>query len=148
MRFALLGCCVMVWLAGGCAPSFCGEWLEDGVRGDNGVLTDASGRRRAAMQFDPISTVRYGAFSEEAGVVDAQTVMSDSYFLFDGGRSAQAGGIIARLEGDRLTAWAGGVERHFSRVKGKSIFPPHVKLPQWSAQADQASPDRYASAAP
>ena len=143
--FLILGGLMLAALVG-CAPTFAGEWLERPLS-DAGPVDDALlGFRRAAFQFDPISTVRYGAFNEANGIVDASTVASDQYFLFDGGKTAQFGQIMARLEGNTLIASvSGGRERHFSRVNGKSIFPPLVVLPQMYGAAPEKSRPRYLS---
>jgi hypothetical protein len=136
-------------LAGGC-NNFSGEWLEVEPLRLAEDHTPADDTYRVALQFDPVSTVRSGFFSERMGVVDDKSVQADTYFLFDGWQRAQFGTVIASLSGDRLTAQVGNrPPREFVRVKGKSIFPPHVKWPQYSAQADPApvSP-KYASAAP
>jgi hypothetical protein len=123
----LLGLLVLGTGCGHVPPGFAGEWLED--------ATDSRpGQWRVALHFDSISTVRYGPYREAPGVVDAEALQSDAYFLFDGWRKAQFGGVIAWIdESDRLHAATGdGPERSFTRVRGRSIFPPYVTLPQFA----------------
>src|SRR5262245_16475586 len=85
----------------GCS-GFGGEWLEEGVMGPNGRLESVSGVRRLALRFNPPAGIQYGQYSERLSVVDARTVESDLYFLFDGWKTAQFGEMIAHKEGDHL----------------------------------------------
>jgi hypothetical protein len=150
MRSTILVLLMTGLLAGGC-NSFSGEWLE--VQNDP-ALEDAvappDDTYRVAFQFDPVSTVRSGFFSERMGVVDDDSVQADTYLLFDGWQRAQFGTVIASLHGDRLVAQIGSrPPREFVRVQGKSIFPPLVRWPQYSAEAKPVMPSpKYASAAP
>ena len=83
-----------------------------------------------ALNFDPVSTVWFGRYSERGDVVDNTSVESDNYFVFDGCKAAQFGSSVARIDGDHMDASvSGGVERHFTRVKGHDIFPPTVQIP-------------------
>jgi hypothetical protein len=144
--FSLLTMCL---LACGC-NNFSGEWLElPREKTPDDALTEDD-TYRVALQFDPVSTVRSGFFSERMGVVDDKSVQADTYFLFDGWQRAQFGTVIATMHGDRLTAQIGNrPPREFARVYGKSIFPPLVRWPQYSAEAKPAAGSpKYASAAP
>jgi hypothetical protein len=149
MKITALAMLMTSLLAGGC-NTFSGEWLEVASSHQADYPAPVDDTYRIALQFDPVSTVRSGFYSEKMGVVDDKSVQADTYFLFDGWRRAQFGAVIASLHGDRLTAVIGNrPPREFTRVKGKSIFPPHVKWPQYSAQARPApSSVKYASAAP
>ena len=144
--FALLSMCL---LAGGC-NTFRGEWLETERESFDKVALTDDDTHRIALQFDPVSTVRSGFYSERMGVVDDKSVQADTYFLFDGWQRAQFGTVIATMRGDRLTAQIGNrPPREFTRVRGKSIFPPLVRWPQYSAEAKpDAGAPKYASAAP
>lgn len=114
----------------GCAK-FDGEWLEVAPLDSAGL---DSGYRRSAIKFEPPSMVRSGFFVEKMGVVDGTSVQVGSYYLYDGWKVAQIGAMTARVKGDQMIATvADGPERHFQRVKGKSIFPPRVTLPSWGA---------------
>src|SRR5262245_7679784 len=147
MRVTVLGLLMTALLSGGC-NTFSGEWLE--VEGTIAEPVPPDDTYRVALQFDPVSTVRSGLFSERMGVVDDKSVQADTYFLFDGWQRAQFGTVIATMHGDRLTAQIGNrPPREFERVRGKSIFPPLVRWPQYSAEAKPAgvSP-KYASVAP
>ena len=114
----------------GCSK-FDGEWLEDGVMHPDGYLVSSTGERRMAVKFDVPSTVRTGLYVQRTGVVDAKSVQTDNYFLFDGFNAAQFGGMTAKIDGDHLLANVplGPVHR-FSRVPGHSIFPPPVLFPE------------------
>jgi len=128
-------------LAGGCSQ-FAGQWVEEGTLGPNGELRPPEGARRMALEFHPPGLVRVGQYIDRSGVVDAESVQSDQYTLFDGNRSAQFGAIIARLEGGRLIAHSGGVgepERRYVRVHGRSVFPPRVTLEALALNTPDAS---------
>ena len=117
----------------GCTAGFTGEWVEQGVPGPNGTPISATGERRMALSFDPVSGMRYGRLNETAGKVDNISVQSDQYFVFDGWRSAEFGSMIATVDGDHMTAGiTGGEKREFTRVHGPSIFPPLVELPSFT----------------
>jgi hypothetical protein len=119
--------------AGGCTAGFTGEWLEEGVSGPDGRQISPTGDRRVALSFDPVSGVRYGRYNERVGVVDNVSSASGEYFVFDGWNKAQFGSLIARVDGDRMSAAiTGGQERIFHRVHGPSIFPPLVELPSFT----------------
>lgn len=128
----LLGLITMLIVGVGCQETFTGEWVEDGIAGPHGWEPSPTGGRREALQFDGISTVRVGALSTWARVVDNQTVQFNQYFVYDGGRSAQFGSLIARFEdGKMVVASADGTtKRVFVRQNGPSIFPPYIQLPR------------------
>ena len=135
-------------LAGGCAPTFTGQWLEEKGPAPGEATGLTRDYVRMALDFDPISSVRVGIYDEKAGVVDDESVQLDQYFVYDGGRVAQFGAARARLAGnDKLIANVAGTERNFDKVKGHGIFPPLVKIPPL-IQADPQTRDRYASASP
>ena len=94
MRLALMS--LLILFATGCASSFSGEWLEDAHAGSS------TGERRMALKFEDLSVIRYGSYNSLEQVVDAQSVQSGSYFIFDGGRKAQFGSMIGRIDGDHL----------------------------------------------
>jgi hypothetical protein len=149
MRSTVLALVTLGLLGCGC-NTFSGEWLEiqSPLVSENPAPHDDT--YRVALQFDPVSTVRSGYYSERMGVVDDTSVQADTYLLFDGWQRAQFGTVIATMHGDRLTAQIGNrPPREFARVQGKSIFPPLVRWPQYSAEA-QPGPDspKYASIAP
>jgi hypothetical protein len=125
MRLALMS--LLVLFASGCASSFSGEWLEDAGAG---VPKNPTGERRMALKFEDLAVIRYGSYNSLEQVVDAQSVQTGSYFIFDGGRKAQFGSMIARVDGDHLYATVSGdVERRFVKIHSRSIFPPPVQLP-------------------
>lgn len=132
VTYLLLGLITMLVVGVGCQETFTGEWVEDGIAGPHGWEPSPTGGRREALQFDGISTVRIGALSGWAKVVDNQTVQSDQYFVFDAGRSAQFGALVARFEdGKMVVASADGTtKRVFVRQNGASIFPPYIQLPR------------------
>jgi hypothetical protein len=145
MRSTLL-LMAMGLLACGC-NTFSGEWLEVNQEKFGGPAMTDDDTHRIALQFDPVSTVRSGFYSERMGMVDDTSVQADTYFLLDGWQRAQFGTVIAVMHGDRLTAQIGNrPPREFARVYGKSIFPPLVRWPQYSAEAKPApSSVKYAS---
>jgi hypothetical protein len=121
-------CALVLTMGVGCV-SFDGEWLEDGTITKDGTIV-APLNSRMALRFNPPSLLETGMYNDEMKVVDATSVQSDQYFLFDGWRTAQFGSTIARHEGHRLVIVVGdGVQRQLTRVKGKSIFPPRVRIP-------------------
>ena len=127
----LFGICVAL-LCTGCTAGFTGEWVEQGVPGPNGSMISATGERRMALSFDPVSGMRYGRMNETANVVDNVSLRSDEYFVMDGWRTAQFGSMVATVDGDHMTAGiTGGEKREFTRVHGPSIFPPLVELPSF-----------------
>lgn len=135
-RGALLVGLSLLLLVGGCASRFDGEWLEEGIVDASGKLTPADPARRTALRFDPPCTLRYGSYADRAGVVDAETEQFDTYWIMQDGHVAQAGEMSARVAGDHLTAVVGDdTTRRFIRVRGKSIFPPALKLPSLSSAA-------------
>jgi hypothetical protein len=136
MRSILLTLCgAFLMLSGGCTANFNGQWLEEPVPGPNGQTLSSTGERRIALEFDPISGMRWGRYDEKIGLVDCTTVRSSSYAVFDGWNTAQFGSMNAKVEGDHMTAnILGGVERHFVRLPGKDIFPPMVQLPSLTEQ--------------
>lgn len=146
MRQTLLLSGILMLLAGGCAPTFSGQWLEEARTPRPGDIKDRD-YVRMALDFDPISSVRVGIYNEAAGVVDEESVQMDQYLVYDGGRTAQFGAGTARLEGDHLSANVAGVSRKFDRVRGPSIFPPIVKLPSL-IDSNPPTRDRYATASP
>lgn len=116
--------CVLMCV--GCASKFDGEWVE--VRAQE-HQTIATNEPRMAINFCPPSMVRVGLVVEKMDVVDGNSVQEAAYFLFDGWTKAQFGTMVARVEGDEMvTINAGGTERRFKRVKGKSVFPPRVQM--------------------
>ena len=130
MRRNLLVMSCLLLLAGGCGSKFAGEWVEEGSFDEDGVFQEASGQRRLALRFDPPSTVRYGAFVQNGGVVDHQSVQTDTYLTMQNRNVAQFGSMIARVDRGRLIATIGGdVVTRFERVRGKRVFPPAVYLP-------------------
>jgi hypothetical protein len=139
MKPTIVACSVLLMLAGGCAGRFGGEWLEQGTFARDGSFVPAEGNRREALKFMPPSTVRYGKYVTDAGVVDEQGVQQDTYFTMDDGKVAQFGATIARVEGDRMTTFVGAEpSRLFVRVKKRTeIFPPMAVLPSL-AKADRA----------
>ena len=138
MRFAVAAMCLgtVSVLAGGC-NKFAGEWLEEGRLDRNGQMVRTEGPRRMALKFDPIATVRTGAYVDGPGVVDDQVTSADTYFTMQHGNIAQFGATIAKIEGrDRLKTWVGAEEsRQFVRIKGPSVFPPPVVAPSLESAA-------------
>jgi hypothetical protein len=127
-RLALAVCCTTMLAACGCSK-FAGEWIEEGSVTPAGVYKPSEGPRRMALKFEPIATVRQGAFVDDAGVVDGQVVSADTYYVMDAGKVAQFGSIIARLKGNEMITYIGAEEsRHFKRISGPSIFPPRVYM--------------------
>jgi hypothetical protein len=132
MRLMFLICGGLM-LIGGCTSNFSGQWLEEGVPGPNGQLVSATGEKRIALEFDPVSGMRWGRFDERTGQVDNGSWQSDNYYVLDGWTTAQFGSMNAKVEGDRMTAGiVDGTERHFRRLPGKDIFPPLVQMPSFT----------------
>ncbi|WP_428939118.1 hypothetical protein [Fontivita pretiosa] len=128
--WTFLAIAMLVALSGGCAPSFTGQWLEEGVAGRDGVRASVTGLKRMALDFGPIAEVRYGTFDERAGVVDAASLQSAPYYKFAGGKIAQFGAMTARLEGrQHMIVTVGDVQMRFNRHRGRSIFPPLITPP-------------------
>src|SRR4051794_17573516 len=135
MRLVLLALSCITLFLGGCTAGFTGEWVEQGVPGPNGTPISATGERRLALSFDPISGMRYGRVNESVGVVDNNSVRSDQYFVYDGWSKAQFGSMIAKVSGDEMEAGiSGGEKRKFTRVHGPSIFPPLVEIPSFTGK--------------
>jgi hypothetical protein len=133
----------LLLLAGGCGSKFAGEWIEEGSYDKDGVFQEASGQRRLALRFDPPATVRYGALVNRAGVVDQQSVQTDTYLTMQNRTVAEFGSVIARVDRGRLLATIGGdYVMRFQRVTGKRVFPPAVFLPSL-AKVDDATPMRH-----
>src|SRR5262245_30984283 len=133
-RFAVVVlCCVPLIGAVGCSTNkFQGEWLEESRLAADGQYHRTEGPRRMAVRFEPIATVRTGAYVDGPGVVDRQVMSADTYFTMEKGNVAQFGAIIARVDGNRMTTWVGAEEsRQFVRLpKGKpTVFPPLVVIP-------------------
>jgi hypothetical protein len=124
----VLSCLLL--LASGCGSKFAGEWVEEGSYDEKGVFQEATGQRRLALRFDPPATVRYGALVNRAGVVDQQSVQTDTYLTMQDRTVAEFGSVIARVDRGRLLATIGGdYVMRFERVRGKRVFPPAVYLP-------------------
>ena len=127
--FAVVCCCTSFALVAGC-NKFAGEWLEEGRLDRNGQFARTEGPRRMALKFEPIATVRSGAYIDGPNVVDDQVTSADTYFTMQNGTVAQFGSTIAKVDGDHLTTWVGAEEsRRFVRIKGPSVFPPPVVAP-------------------
>jgi hypothetical protein len=148
MRSIILALCAVVMAgATGCAK-FDGEWLEVGRIEADGTVTPSEGRRWA-VKFSPPSLVQNGIYLAEMDVVDANTVQSEQYFLYDGWTVAHFGSVVARYDGEYLiAAVSGGQSRKLARVKGKSIFPPRVRIPELGRATQPPAAEQLASAAP
>jgi hypothetical protein len=137
MRFAVASLFLMTLCGSGCTR-FAGEWLEQGSVKPDGTFIPVDGERRTALRFDWPATVRYGSYSDMAGVVDHETVQWDQYWTLKHDRVAQSGAMSATVEGrkeKRLTMVIDGdVRRRFVKVRGPSIFPPTVKFPSLNSQ--------------
>ena len=135
---AVLLCCVPLAGAVGCSTNkFQGEWLEESRLAADGQYHRTEGPRRMAVKFEPIATVRTGAYVDGPGVVDRQVMSADTYFIMQKGQVAQFGATIAKVDGDRMTTWVGAEEsRQFVRLhKGPSVFPPQVVIPSLESAA-------------
>ena len=140
MRRNLMVLSCLLLLAGGCGSKFAGEWVEEGSYDEAGVFKEASGQRRLALRFDPPSTVRFATLVSRAGIVDQQSVQTDTYLTMQNRSVAEFGSVIARVDRGRLLATIGGdYVMRFERVRGKRVFPPAVYLPSL-AQADKHPP--------
>jgi len=129
MRRLVIVLCLLL-VATGCGSKFAGEWVEEGSYDEQGVFREATGQRRLALQFTPPSTVRYGALVHRAGVVDHQSVQTDTYMTMQNRSVAEFGSVIARVRDGKLVATiSGDIVTVFGRVKGQSIFPPAAVLP-------------------
>jgi len=146
---SLMVLCLMCLTAGGCASKFTGEWLEEGRRTPDGEWKSSEGAPRLlALQFGPLSSVRVGAYLVQAQVVDEETVQPGQYMVFADPNKAQFGAMMAHLEDDHLIVTVGReVDRRLTKVHGKSIFPPVVRMPQLS-RSNAPAADRYALAGP
>jgi hypothetical protein len=130
MRRNLMVLSCLLLLAGGCGSKFAGEWVEEGMYDENGVFQEAKGQRRLALRFDPPATVRFATLVNRAGVVDQQSVQTDTYLTMQNRTVAEFGSVIARVDRGRLLATIGGdYVMRFERVRGKRVFPPAVYLP-------------------
>jgi hypothetical protein len=145
-RWILTSCPLLLLLAAtGCGSHFAGEWVEEGSFDQDGVFHAATGERRLAFRFEPPATVRYGALINRAGVVDHQSVQSDTYLTMQNRRVAEFGSVIARVDRGRLIATiAGDVVTRFERVRGPRVFPPVAVLPSLSKanDVDEMTPAR------
>src|SRR5438874_4862424 len=100
-RFAVAVSCALFLVAStGCNNKFAGEWLEEGRMTRTGGFVKTEGPRRMALKFEPVATVRSGAYIDGPNVVDDQVTSSDTYFLMQHGTVAQFGATIARVQGD------------------------------------------------
>jgi hypothetical protein len=139
MRNLIVVSCLLLF-AGGCGSRFAGEWVEEGSYDEKGVFKESTGQRRIALRFEPPATVRYGALVSRAGVVDQQSVQTDTYLTMQGRTVAEFGSVIARVDRGRLLATIGGdYVMRFERVRGKRVFPPAVYLPSL-AKAEEPTP--------
>ena len=143
-------------ILGGCGSKFAGEWVQDGTIGKDGTYTPAPEERRAALKFEPPATVRYGFYQPRSDAVDPESVQSTDYSTTNHRSVAQFGVFTAHPDGDYLLV-TGPVEGtvRMVRVRGKSVFPPTVHMPQLSrgtamgpddALAAGYSPDNEAAA--
>src|SRR5690242_17499977 len=131
VRFAVAAVVAVVVMIGstGCSK-FQGEWVETGKWDRSGQFIKTEGPRRMALKFEPISTVRAGAYIDDAKVVDSQAVTNETYVTMQNGDVAQFGSMIARVHGDKMMTYVGAEEgREFVRYHGPSIFPPRVWIP-------------------
>lgn len=149
MRIALLVFFTsLLLIMTGCSSAFHGEWLEDGVAQPDGSITPlAANHRKMALKFDMPWTVRYGDYVDTMNVVDGESVQSKEYYTCDGGDTAEFGAMIARREGNRLVLVVGSErsQRHFTRVQGRSIFPPILRWPPMSKADGVVPADQYAA---
>jgi hypothetical protein len=152
MRTINLLITALLFLSTGCASKFTGEWLEEGQLTEQGEIVPPQRERLWALQFGPLSAVRIGAYLSNAKIVDAETVQSAQYVVFDGDQRAQFGALIAEVQDNHLVVtMQGEPQRRFVKVHGKSIFPPLVRPPQLSRGGfDPTAPflEQYALADP
>jgi hypothetical protein len=135
---AVVGCLTLLFASTGCTNKFAGEWLEEGKMTRGGEYIRTEGPRRMALKFEPIATVRSGAYVDGPGVVDYQVTSADTYFTMENGNVAQFGSTIAKVNGDRLTTWVGAEEsRQFVRLRHRpTVFPPPVVAPSLESAAN------------
>jgi len=132
LKRMLLAACVLVPFAGGCGSKFAGEWVQDSAMSRSGTLTPVTGHRRLAMQFIPPSTVRVGMYIDAANAIEPETVATTDYQTIQNRSIAQFGSYTAHVEDGELVAWVGSEQLgRFRQLKGDSVFPPLVKLPQF-----------------
>jgi hypothetical protein len=144
----VLTACVLVPFAGGCGSKFAGEWVQESAMSRTGTLTPVSGNRRLALQFTPPSTVRVGMYIDAANAIEPETVAVTDYQTIQNRSVAQFGSYTARVENGELVAWVGSEQLgRFRRLKGDSVFPPLVKLPQF-VQAGSPSSELPLTPAP
>jgi hypothetical protein len=119
---------------GGCGSKFAGEWVQDGTIGKDGSFTPASDERRAALKFEPPARVRYGFYQPRSDAVDPESVQSTDYSTTNHRSVAQFGVFTAHPDGADYLLVTGPVEGtvRMVRVRGKTVFPPVVQLPQLS----------------
>jgi hypothetical protein len=130
MRRNLMVMSCLLLFAGGCGSKFAGEWVEEGSYDKAGIFTETQGQRRLALKFEPPATVRYGTLVARAGVVDHQSMQMDTYMTLQDRQVAEFGSVIARVRNGYLVATIGGdIVMRFSRVTGKTVFPPAAVLP-------------------
>jgi len=142
MRRNLMVLSCLLLLVGGCGSKFAGEWVEEGMYDESGVFQEAKGQRRLALRFDPPATVRFGTLVNRAGIVDQQSVQTDTYLTMQNRTVAEFGSVIARVDRGRLLATIGGdYVMRFERVRGKRVFPPAVYLPSL-VKGDDVTPMR------
>jgi len=120
-------------ILGGCGSKFAGEWVQDGTIAKDGSFTPASDERRAALKFEPPARVRYGFYQPRSDAVDPESVQSTDYSTTNHRSVAQFGVFTAHPQGDYLLV-TGPVEGtvRMVRVRGKTVFPPVVQMPQLS----------------
>src|SRR4051812_50224819 len=102
MRTTHLLITCLLFVATGCASRFTGEWLEEGQLTPAGEVDPPARERLMALQFGPLSSVRIGAYLVNAKIVDAETVQSGQYVVFEGSDKAQFGAMIAELQDNHL----------------------------------------------
>jgi hypothetical protein len=122
---------MLLAVSSGCSSNkFAGEWIEEGRVNREGQYVTTEGPRRMALKFEPISTVRAGAYVDAARVVDQQAETRDTYIVMSDGNVVQFGSTIGRIEGNKLVTFVGAEgSRQFVRHKGPSVFPPRVWIP-------------------
>jgi hypothetical protein len=127
----LLAALVLLPLAGGCGSRFAGEWVQEQAVARDGSVSPVGDDRRLALQFIPPSSVRVGFYSDASKVVEDDTVAMSDYQTIQNRSVALFGAYTARVEDGTLITYIGTEERgRFRRLKGQSVFPPLVRLPQ------------------
>ena len=127
----LLAALVLLPLAGGCGSRFAGEWVQESAVDRTGMMEPLDDGRRLAIQFTPPSTVRLGSYSDAARAVEDDSVASSDYQTIQNRSVALFGAYIARVEDGQLVTYIGAREvGRFRKLKGQSVFPPLVRLPQ------------------